>query len=311
MRKISFRLASHFSVRFVFTGLLACTAGCALTPLARHTAAFATATALVVHGSQDAYRTANRLYFDEQVSSAVLQYDKQPTFDPRSITPLLTTQQMHVRDSLLDALQRYAENLDEIENAPGKATGLDAAAAGVGNNLLAMNTSLRMDFSSAKGAAMTQTQANILSTSVEALGRFLIARKVKRELPSMIVALDPAIEQICKVFEVDIATLQSQAHNDYSQLLSQQDLFIRNPLNKMDAVERRAEIRQLPLILQASRDSDALLTSLKVAIERLALAHHSLAEAAQGNNPEVLRARIGDLMSSGQQLASFYQTLPK
>ena len=108
------------------TSLWVC--GCSLTPLAKHTAAFSNATTAVVNGSEDAYRAANRLYFEEQMSAAVLNYDSQPTWDPHSVKPLLSKRQLDVRYALLDGLKAYAQHLSDIENSPKAQPDLDTAA---------------------------------------------------------------------------------------------------------------------------------------------------------------------------------------
>jgi hypothetical protein len=283
--------------------------GCSITPLRKHTAAFSRATTAVVNGSEDAYRAANRLYFEEEMSAAVLNYDSQPTWDPHSVQPLLTKQQLRVRYTLLDGLKAYAQNLDKVENSPKRSRGLDAAASGVGNNLVALTANLDQDLGGSKGISISQADANGLSTATKALGEFLIANKVRHGLASKIDEMDPHIQTICKVLQLDITTLQSQADYDYSNLLTQQDLFIRKAGDKLSPVERRAEIRRLPKIVERSETSKALFEDLERAISRLALAHHALALAARGNDPETMRQRIADLQDSGQMLATFYQSL--
>jgi hypothetical protein len=264
----------------------------------------------VVNGSKDAYRVANRLYFDEETSAAVLNYDSEPAWDPHSIQPLLTKQQLRVRYTLLDGLRAYAQDLDKIENSPKRARDLDAAASGVGNNLVTLTTNLDEDLGGSKGITISQAKANGLSTATKALGEFLIASKVRHGLAGRIDEMDPHIQAICKVLELDITTLQSQANYDYSNLLTQQDLFIRKAGDKLSPVERRAEIRRLPKIIERSEASKALLEDLERAISRLALAHHALAAAARSDDPETVRQRIADLQDSGQVLATFYQSLP-
>ena len=284
--------------------------GCSLTPLAKQTAAFSNATTAVVNGSEDAYRAANRLYFEEQMAAAVLNYDAQPTWDPHSVQPLLTKRQLEVRYTLLDGLKAYAQRLSEIENSPKAQKDLDTAAKDVGNNLVALTTNLDQALGGSKGITVSQADANGLSTATKALGQFLIAGAVRRGLGTTIRGMDPHIQAICKVLELDISTLASQADADYSNLLTQQDLFIRKAGDKLSPAERRTEIRRLPTIIEKSEASKELLSNLQKAIARMAVAHGALATAATEKNPETLRQRIADLQDSGQALASFYESLP-
>jgi len=48
---------------------------------------------------------------------------------------------------------------------------------------------------------------------------------------------------------------------------------------------------------------------LRAAIVRLALTHHALAADAQGNNPESLKSKLGDLEAAGSELGRFYSSL--
>lgn len=306
------RCRSIPGVRMALLALLASlwVCGCSLTPLAKQTAAFSNATTAVVNGSEDAYRAANRLYFEEQMAAAVLSYDSQPTWDPHSVQPLLTKKQLEVRYTLLDGLKAYAQLLSEIENSPKTQKDLDTAAKGVGNNLVTLTANLDQALGGSKGIAVSQANANGLSTATKALGEFLIAGAVRRGLATNIRDMDPQIQAICKVLELDISTLQSQTDADYNNLLTQQDLFIRKAGDKLSPVERRTEIRRLPMIIEKSEASKELLSNLQKAIARMALAHQALATAATEKNPETLRQRIADLQDSGQTLASFYESLP-
>ncbi|ADW67677.1 hypothetical protein AciX9_0606 [Granulicella tundricola MP5ACTX9] len=285
--------------------------GCSVTPLAAHTAAFAKATTVVVNSSEDAYRKANSLYFEEQTSAAVLKYDSSPTWDPHSIKPLLTDQQLKVRYTLLDGLKEYAKNLDTVENAPKNMKGLGTASEGLGTNLMTLSTDANSVLAGGgiSGLSLTQAQANNVSTAAYALGEFLAYRKVKGRLPQEIVSMDPAIDTLCKVLVTDIAKLEQQADNDYSMLLTQEDVFIRTS-HGMTPMERRTEIARLPRILQRQKTTHELMDELTKAIQSLALTHHALASAAQGHNPEALKARIADLEAIGSSLATYYSSLP-
>ena len=282
--------------------------GCSLTPIARYTAGFASATAIVVDRSQDAYRTANELYFEEQMSSVVREYEANPNWNPNSIQPLLTAKQMHVRRLLLDSLKVYARTLDRLENSP-KSEAIDDAAAGTGAGLLAMSSSLNADLGGNKGIAITAAESNGLSTAVDALGKYLVARKVKRQLPAIVQSMDPTVDTICKLLVSDIGTLQTQTADDYSSLIQHQDEFIRHAGTSLDPVSKRAEIRQLPLLVQRSAASKELFDRLQLAIRRLALTHDALATAAQGKDPATLKAAIADLQETGRELGDFYQSL--
>jgi hypothetical protein len=296
----------------LFLGLSGIT-GCSLAPLAKQSGAFSAATTSVVTSSKDAYRKANSLYFEEESSSAIFKYDKSMNWDPYSVKPLLNDKQLQARYTLLDGLKAYAKDVDAVENEPKNLKGLDTAAESVGNGLLSVSTNLNADLTSANSGAtthtLTQEQANIVSTATYALGEFLAARKVKSNLPRLIEKMDPTITAICQVLEADITVIQTFTDNAYSEMVIQQDHFIRSSPT-MDAVDRRSEIAKLPKLVQRQRASHDLLDDLKSAIHKMAMAHHALAYAANGDNSISLASRIADLEAAAQNLASFYATLP-
>jgi hypothetical protein len=57
------------------------------------------------------------------------------------------------------------------------------------------------------------------------------------------------------------------------------------------------------------RINNQKLTALHAAIVHLELAHHALAAAAQGNNPETFTQKLGDLVVVGEDLGNFYTSL--
>jgi len=288
--------------------LLVLFAGCSVSPLAKHTAAFSSVTNLVVDNSENAYRDAVRLHDQEQMVAAVAKYDTDPTWDPHKIQikHLIDDQGLAVRSQVLDGLKLYAQSLSDLTNSISSDR-LDAAAASVGNNLVALSSNIGNV--SSGGFTISQTQANLASTVLNALGQFLIGKKVKSQVPAIIKNMDPTVETICQLLNDDITILRRQSHNDYEQLLVQQDSFIRHAQG-LSPVERRAEINKLPQILADQQTTDDMLADLQGTLGKLALTHHALAAAAQNNNPESLKDRLGELEAAAQRLSKFYYSLP-
>src|SRR5215472_6403910 len=98
--------------------LLVLFAGCSVSPLAKHTAAFSSVTNLVVDNSENAYRAAVRLHDQEQMVAAVAKYDTDPTWDPHKIQikHLIDDQGLAVRSQVLDGLKLYAQSLSDLTN---------------------------------------------------------------------------------------------------------------------------------------------------------------------------------------------------
>lgn len=287
--------------------LLVHLAGCSVSPLAKHTAAFSAATNLVVDSSENAYRAAVRLHDQEQINAAIAKYDTDPTWDPHKIPikPLIDDKGLEARTQVLDGLKLYAQTLSDLTNHVSSPQ-LDAATTSVGNNLMSLGGSLP----TSNTFTLSQGEANIASTALNALGMYLAGKKVTKGIPTVIKTMDPHVEAICNLLNDDIKILRRQSHDDYEQLLTQQDTFLRHAQG-LSPVERRAEIGKLPQIIDSQQTTDDMLSDLQKTLVKLALTHHALAAAAQNNNPESLKARIGELEAAGQHLSQYYNSLPK
>lgn len=297
---------------FALGSVLCAPFGCARTigPLALHASAFASATNLVTSGAADAYTEANRLHDRSQISLAILNFDRDPSWDPTQyLKPLLSEDQLQARRTVLVGLKTYADTIADIAAGP-KPAALNAAAADVGNQLQALSkttaTSLATSFPNAP--TLSDTERNAASTALAALGTFLQQRKVLKQLPPVLLANDTYVSDLCTYMESDIKVLRRQADRDYGSVIGAQDQYIRHT-STLSPAEHRAEIAKIPELLLAQQHNDELLRKLSEAVKALRLTHNAFAHEAQGDNPETLRAKIADLSAQGQNLASFYQSL--
>jgi hypothetical protein len=239
----------------------------------------------------------------------------------------------------------YANSLVQITNGT-ESPELDAASTSVAGDLTSLGNNLAPSIESVLGiaatpASTTDTEVTItagntssststttatptpaispevrngISTAIDALGQYLVARKIKQELPQKIVAMDPHVHQLCKLLDDDIGILQDQEKRDYNRIINLQTLFIREDtkLHPADLYreQRRLEIMKLPEIVRQQRVTDERLANLRAAIVNLALTHHALAAEAQGNNPESLTAKLAELAAAGKSLGKYYSSLP-
>jgi hypothetical protein len=288
--------------------LLVLLAGCTTSPLAKNTAAFSSAANLVIDSSEDAYRATVRLHNQEQIAAAVARYDTTPNWDPHNLglTPLIGDAGLEARSQVLQGLRFYAQTLSDLTNHINSEK-LDAATTSAGKNL----KDLSGNIASATGAGfkLSETQANVATTALNALATFLVGKKVSSGVPTVIKSMDPHIETITQLLIDDIGVLRRQAHNDYEQMLTQQDSFIRHAQG-LSPVERRAEIDRLPEIVERQQATDDTLADLQSTLGKLALAHHALAAAAQNKNPESFRAHLADLEAASRRLYKYYSSLP-
>lgn len=286
--------------------------GCGLTPMAKHAQAFDVATATVITSSEDAYRAANDLREKEQMEAAVYSYnyaaDADIGFDPhKEFKPLFTPDELAARITVLDGLQAYADSLVELTGKPSAddAAAMDAAATGVGTNLLGLSTSLNAKFPAVP--AITGTQGAIISTAMKALGEYLQVRVVKKSLPKVTGDMNDTVKTLCGLLEADIQVMKAQADGDYTSLLMTENQFVLH--NKLDAVEKRNEVEKLMRVVREQRANNRMLDALNHAVVTLRLTHQALAAAAQGNNPGSLKENIAELQAAGKNLSTFYKSL--
>jgi hypothetical protein len=309
----------------VLLSSLILTTGC-LSSLNKRAIALDAATAPVVDQAATAFNSANRIHNARVDYDAVSQFDAtSPVYNPRNIQPLMSDKDIQVRLAVLAAFQEYVKSVVAITNGTDSPE-LRAAAKSAGENLSNLGNALAPSVESALGIAAAATSAssttstaapaisgaveNGIITAVNALGQFLINRKTKKELPPIIVSMDPHVRTLCNLLESDISILKDQEARDYDFIIDQQTLFIRRPSSNLDPQQRRDEIMKLPGIVREQRASTQQLTQLSAAIAGLETAHHALAVEAQGNDPQSLKAKLGDLEAAGRDLGNFYMSLP-
>jgi hypothetical protein len=326
--------------------LILCTmlAGCASTPLTKHSVALSAALAPVVDQSAAAYRDAVSLHDLRADYEAVIAYEnKDATYNPRNTPELFTQKDIQSRLAVLAALQVYSKSLIEITKG-NESPKLEAASESVGSNLTSLGNNLAPSIenvigiaaaastttttvTTVSGSSSTTTSSssstpapllspeirNGISTGIDALGQFLVNRTVEKELPGKIEEMDPRVQALCSALSDDIKTLQGLEQSDYDRILNLEKQFIledEQPGRNVNPQEHRAEIMRLPEIARQQREASDKLSSLSEAIDKLALTHHALAAEAQHNNPESLKTKLGELADVGSNLGKFYSSLP-
>jgi len=318
--------------------LCALISGCSVTPLSRQTVALSAATAPVVDEAAEAYRKAQAIHSQRLALDAAQAFEKDSVFIPSSVEVWPSEKDIQIRLAVLTALQLYVKELTEITNGTDSPS-LDAAARSIGGSLSSLANTLAPPAQSATGSApslATTTETIVTSTSggapqatttisssppplisasaekgvaaaIDALGQFLVGRTIKKDLPPKIAAADPHIRTLCELLANDIGILQSQERLDSNDIIDVQTDFARNP--RLDPEERRTEFLKLPEMWRQQQENEQMLTELRASLVRLELAHHALAAEAQGNNPESIKQKLGDIESAGESLGKFYSSL--
>jgi hypothetical protein len=321
--KVRVRIAVGVAVCLLASG---CTSS-----LHKQASALSTATAPVVDAAEKAYKDANAIHDLRVNYDAVADFDKtDKVYNPRMIKPLLSEKAIDVRLAMLKALQLYVKNVTALTNGT-ESKELDQASSslaggitGMGNLFLPAGSSSSTETitTTANGVSSTETQTvttstgaistaekNGIGTAIDALGQYLGSRKVKKELPGIIIKMDPQVELLCSTMGKDVDALKSTEEIDFNYMINQQTLFLREN-KQMDAGERRTLIMNLPEIVRKHQASDEQLDGLKAGLVKLEMTHHALAADAQGNNPESLKTKVGELASAGESLGKYYSSLP-
>lgn len=309
--------------------------------LNKHATALSAATAPVVDQATAAYHDAEAAYELGSDFDAVTEFDAtQAVYNPRTVKVLLSDKEIQARLAVLVAFQLYVKDLVAITKGTDSPA-LDAASTSIGGNLSSIGNTLGPSIESIVGITPTSgstTQTTIsttagtttttstttaptpaplvssgvqngISVGLNALGQFLVYRTIEKDLPQKVEEMDPHVEQLCKLLADDVSILQGEEHRTYDKLINQETLFLRADADKLDPGVRRAEIMKLPKLARRQRAADEKLGDLQAAILKLSLTHHAFAAAAQGNNPESLRDKIGELAAAGESLGKYYSSL--
>ena len=310
--------------------------GC-LSSLHQHSLAVSTATVPVIDQADAAYHEAQRLHDLKVDYTTIETFEKTQTVDKAAVIEFPNDEAIHVRITVLEAFKCYVDSVVEITEGE-RSPQLEASARSVGLSLTSLGNSLAPTAedllhlappttsntttytTNGKSTTTTATVAaplittagqNAVSTAVLALGEYLVARKVRKELPAKIKTMDKVLEALCNVLEDDIDIIQKQERRDLDAIYDSETLFLQSPDGKkLDGERRRLLIAALPEIIRKQRETDEQLMRLKAAIGRLYLMHHALAVDAQDSKPESLKAKIGDLSAAGNDLGNFYSSLP-
>lgn len=281
------------------------------------TLALEAATAPVVDQAADAYRSANTLHNLRQDYDAVVDFDAagDKVYNPRDIQVLMSDKDIAARLAVLKGFQLYVKTLCAIASGTNPKE-LGEAAVSVGGQLASLGNTLVPSIQKAAGMNVEGSSSPVISTEVQngistgldALGKFLIARKVKAELPAKIAAMDPHVQALATLLESDIDVLKDVGHRDYERIINVQTLSLRKDSN-LSSSERRDGIMKLPDIVRRQRDAEEKLNSLRAAVVVLARTHQQLVSDAQGKTPESFKEKLEDLAAAGQDLGTFYSSL--
>jgi hypothetical protein len=313
------------------TALCLCASGCTK-PIALHTTALAATVAPVVDQAAAAYASANAIHDMAENYEAVAAFDKPSppppaapvVYNPRTVAPLLSQDQIDLRLAVLKGLQSYSQVLVAVSGT--QSAELDAASKSLGGGLasagdlfLPAGSSSVTQVVTTDDVSVTKTttsptdaisagEQSAISTAINALGQYLVAKKVKEELPGIVAKMDPQIQQLCRLLAKEIDILASQEKVDFDIAINQQTEFLR-VTKGLDPETRREQIMKLPELARQQKQAAEQLKQLRAELGTLEMTHHALAVALANANPESLSQKFADLGAAGSNLGKFYSSL--
>jgi len=316
------------------------TAGC-MKPVKEHTTALAAATAPVIDQAAAAYQAANAIHEKRADYDAIATFEKDHSTDKlRILHPLMADKDVELRLKILKAFQLYVKTLVAITNGT-ESKELDDASKSLGDDLTGLGNTVAPTVESALGIpvasaattvttstsetggittttatttktpamAISATDKNLIAAGANALGQFLTYRAIEKNLPPLIIKLDPQVTSLCKTMIGEIDALSDAETIDFNYLLGQEKQFVMDPGITLSEVERRNEIAKMQELVREQHAAAVQLSGLRGAIIKLAMTHHALAEELAKANPGSLKDELKELIAAGEGLGKFYSSL--
>jgi len=276
--------------------------------------AFANAVTLATENTKSAFDAVEQTYENVQAGRIVINYDTQG-FHPKMVNRFLNPEDLQVRLTLLDALQRYASTLADVSGDENLDL-FDDKTRALGSSL----QSLTAKPAFGKLISSPARDANVAATAVNALGRWFIERKRQKHLPQLIDEMQGPVKRIAEILEADIGSapdergqggngLRDQLWNEYTQALLQQVAFIDHNKDHLDPASKAAEISKLPALVRQRSLADQTLKQTQATLSELVDAHAALLRATKAKTD--VSTEFSVLLSEAQRIKSFYNSLQK
>jgi hypothetical protein len=325
----------------VVAAFCVCTSGC-MKSLKEHTTALAAASAPVIDQAEAAYHAANAVHERRAEYDAIPVFEQDHSIDKlKVIHELIDDKDVEIRLKVLTAFQLYVKTLVEITTGT-ESPELDAASKSLGKDLTGLGNSVAPPLENALGipgtgptitvtttsttgnattsitstrkspaAPITTADQNLISTGANALGQFLTHRAIEKDLPPLVMKLDPQIISLCKTMIAEVDDMSDAESIDFNYMLGQEKQFVMDPGITLSEVERRNEVAKMEELVREQHAVELQLGGLRRAILKLALTHHALAADLAKANPESLKDKLTELIAAGQNLGHFYSSLPE
>src|ERR1700677_1834011 len=241
------RLLANRSLIVLAVALCLFTSGC-MKSLREHSTALAAAPAPVIDQARAAYQATNAIHEKRADYDEIPVFEQDHSIDKLKVVhELIDDKDIELRLKVLTAFQLYVKTLVEITNGT-ESPELDAASKSLGKDLTSLGntvtptienalgipatgptTTVTTTTSTAPNAPITTTDQNLIITGANALGQFLTYRAIEKDLPQLIVKLDPQVISLCKTMISEVDAMSNAETIDFNYMLSQEKQFLMDP----------------------------------------------------------------------------------
>ena len=274
---------------------------------------FGTASATVIQQTKDAYKLVNDTVLQQQILALTARSSPITTDPVKEFPPFLPEEDLTIRGTLLDGLQAYASALGSLT---GKAKAdLDTETAKLAGSLKDLGKNDRLQHSFRETKSISPEAFNAAATGVEAIGNFLIDRKIARDLPAILTKTEPTIEAIAALFIHEIGDvpasndpggLRGKLWRTYNSLIEQQTFLVNR--NDPGSAEKQQNVARLAALVAAQKNADAGLAGTQAALRKLIASHQALLRVQTA--PATFKTVIASLWAEAKAAQDFYAKLP-
>lgn len=295
----------------LLTASLGLLCGCIAPRVHSTVPAFAHAVDLSAANTESAFQTVEQKHAEVQAMRLVIHYDKRG-FNPADVKDWLAPEDLAARMKLFEALKQYSAELAAVSGT-GQVQQMDSSAKDLGASLTKLaGSDVLKNISSG-----TSMAPNVAATAVDGLGRWLIEKKRNKELPELIRQMQGPIKTISDLLSEDIGNrqagtsrgsgLRQQLWMEYTELITDQDEFIRQNEGQFSPEQKLAQIQRLPALVREQRQADQMLAQTQLTLQQLVKANDELLKAVTTKRD--LRTQIEDLVAEGERIKDFYSSL--
>jgi hypothetical protein len=292
--------------------IVLCLSSCASQNPAEQISKFSQAATAVTSQTRNSYQAVQDEYLKAQTYRLIANYDTKG-FNPALLKPFLPPEVLQVRIDVLQGLGAYAQGLASLAS-DDQITQFDSETKKLGQQLVSLDKEKPIE-----GTGVTASEMAAFATAVDAIGRMFIEYKREVALKKVISDHNDDIQKICQLFSTEIGGstasngvppkgLRNQLWNEYTQVMTDDDLFIQKNKLRMTATEKFNAISQLASVVQEQAAADAMLIATSRALDQLAKTHSSLDEAFETENGG-LAAMIAQLQADAKNISDFYNGL--